>query len=474
MSQQNFQNYYKNLLGEKEFDLFWSALNKSYSKAFRVNTLKWSVKDFQNFAKKETWKLKKVPFCKQGFWVTLPKSFEKPLGSTEPHLNGCGYIQGATSMYPVELLDVQEDDVVLDMCASPGGKTTHIAQKLGVKGFVIANEISLSRLAALRENIERLGVWNYAITNLKPSYFQRYYPKSFDKVLVDAPCSGEGMFLKSEEVMKKWSLKYIKGFVRMQVKILCSAFEALKEDGQLVYSTCTLNEFENEGVLKKLKGIYGASFEVLESKKFWPHKEEMEGFFTALILKKKSDASNDLAQNQNLRNQLARYKYSKEDDRFDMNLVGEKRKQKMNIPALSSGRPAQCSGRPAQGSGRPAQGSGRPALSSGRQNSKFLKRKMSDEKRAWEILPYKRQKEFAKRFIKYCDFALPDFFKQISENRKMPLFVQKNDEVFLQSGVFWEKFRYLSVRKVGLPFATVKKGGEIAFSEEILKAFQKD
>jgi NOL1/NOP2/sun family putative RNA methylase len=237
MSEQDFQTYYKNLLGEKEFQKFLEALNKFYPKAFRINTLKWKVADFEKWAVKNNWNFLKIPFCKDGFYVNLPEEYERPLGNTIPHLAGYAYIQGATSMYPVEVLDVQKGDLVLDMCAAPGGKTTHIAQKLANTGFIVANEVDRKRLQALRENIERLSILNFAITSLHPSFFQDYYPNKFDKVLVDAPCSGEGMFSKSEEVMKKWSMKYIKGFAAMQTKILSCAFDTLKPEVVLFYST---------------------------------------------------------------------------------------------------------------------------------------------------------------------------------------------------------------------------------------------
>lgn len=286
MSLVDFQNYYKKILPEGEFEKFFKALRLVHPKIFRVNTLKWTAKKFEKWAKDNDLNINKIPFSDDGYFVEMPKESKKPLGSMRPHLSGYGYIQGPTSMYPVEMLKIKKDDVILDMCSSPGGKTTHIAQKLKNTGFIIANEISLQRLNALRENIERLGVWNYAVTNLNPSYFKENYPNHFDKILVDAPCSGEGMNSKSEEVMKRWTIKYIEGFARMQVKILSSAFEALKPKGYLVYSTCTLNEIENEGVLEKMKVLYGDSFVIKEVKKFWPHRDCYEGFFSALVYKK--------------------------------------------------------------------------------------------------------------------------------------------------------------------------------------------
>lgn len=304
MSKQAFQDYYQNLLGENEYQQFWEAQNAYYPKAWRVNTLKWSVDDFKSWAKQENWKLKEIPYSKEGFWIDLPEDYGKGLGSSLPHLSGYSYIQGATSMYPVELLDIRAGDRVLDLCASPGGKTTHIAQKLNNSGLVIANEISRNRLPQLKENIARLGIWNAVVTNLRPDYFAKYYPESFDKILVDAPCSGEGMIAKSTEVMNKWSPKYVKGFAKMQVKILKSAFEALKSGGTLVYSTCTLNDIENEGVLEEMKSIYD-TFEVKQMKKFWPHKDNSEGFFASVIYKQPLESDPEQKRNINLKKKLS-------------------------------------------------------------------------------------------------------------------------------------------------------------------------
>jgi len=393
VSAQNFQNYYKNLLGEEEFDLFRSALNKFYPKAFRINTLKWTVSDFQKWAKKEGWKVEKIPFCKDGFYINLPENLDKPLGNTIPHLAGYGYIQGATSMYPVELLNVQEGDVVLDLCSSPGGKTTHIAEKLKNRGFVIANEISPARIIQLKENIYRLGIWNYAVTNLNPSYFEKNYRNIFDRILVDAPCSGEGMIAKSNEVMQRWDIKYIEGFARMQVKILSSAFEALKPDGHMVYSTCTMNEVENEGVLNEMEKIYGKSFKVLKVKKFWPHKDNVEGFFSALITKK-SDGYELVSPN-------LRY-----------------------------------------------------------QNN----RKISEGKRLWNIYPYKKSHEILKRFAKFFGFELPEFFKNITV-------VEHENTLWIQSSIFWNFFRFLPVKSLGLPFAKKRREHDIDFVSDISNAF---
>ncbi len=389
MPKEAFENYYKKLLGEKEFEQFWISQNKFYPKAFRVNTLKQSISEFKKNAKKEKWKLEKIPFCKEGFFVDLPSNI-KSLGSTIVHNSGYGYVQGATSMYPVELLDVKKGDVVLDLCASPGGKSTHIAQKLNGDGLIVANEISRNRLAQLRENIERLGIWNAVMTNLSPDYFAKYFPKSFDKILVDAPCSGEGMINKSSEVLKKWSIKYVEGFARMQMKILKNAFEALKEGGTIVYSTCTLNEIENEGVLKNMKEIYGDAFEVVSMKKFWPHIDLVEGFFSAKILKQGFE------------------------------------KQGLAVSIKYKGN-----------------------------------REVSEAKNKWKILPKHKRDKILKDFMQYFGF----------EVRHKILLVQYEETIWMQPALFWEKFKYMSVKYVGMPFAKINRKGEIEYMKYVVNVF---
>ena len=172
------------------------------------------------------------------------------------------------------------------MAASPGGKTTQLAEHYP-NAFILANEFGKTRLNALIENVERMGCENVAVSNRNGAEFAKY-SEMFDLVLLDAPCSGEGIAFKAEESLKYWNLKNIKTIARLQSKLLFSGLAALVPGGTLLYSTCTLNEFENEGVLNDAKERFGDAIEVTFAKRFWPHLEESGGFFIAKIEKRRS------------------------------------------------------------------------------------------------------------------------------------------------------------------------------------------
>ncbi len=170
------------------------------------------------------------------------------------------------------------------MAASPGGKTTQLSEHFP-NAFVVANEFAKERISSLIENVERMGTFDRTgVTNMNAALFGTL-PETFDRILLDAPCSGEGIGFKAEESLKHWNLKNVKTIARLQQKLLVAGISALKTGGELLYSTCTLNRFENEGVLegaaKELPGV----FEITFQKRFWPHVEEAGGFFVAKIRK---------------------------------------------------------------------------------------------------------------------------------------------------------------------------------------------
>lgn len=158
-------------------------------------------------------------------------------------------MQEPSASSAVEVLDVQEGDWVLDMCAAPGGKSTQIAAKLQHSGLLVSNEIEAKRAAVLMSNMERLGFSECMITNARPDELAKEMGGWFDKVLVDAPCSGEGMFKKHAKAMDDWSVEHVASCAMRQKLILESAYETLKEEGILVYSTCTYSMEENEEVI---------------------------------------------------------------------------------------------------------------------------------------------------------------------------------------------------------------------------------
>ena len=199
-------------------------------------------------------------------------------------------------MAPVYLLDPQPGERVLDLCAAPGGKTTQIAGRMGGEGFLLCNEWSPKRARILSRNIERMGVSNALVTNEHPERLADRLPGFFDRVLVDAPCSGEGMFRKEEAAVTDWSQETVEMCARRQAEILHSAAQMLKPGGRLVYSTCTFAPEEDEGAVAAfLEAHPEFEPEVIEAPWFqpvengghrlWPHKLLGEGHFAAVLRK---------------------------------------------------------------------------------------------------------------------------------------------------------------------------------------------
>ena len=239
-----FLDKMKALLGD-EFDDFLKFYNSSgeHYRGLRVNTLKCSVEKLEKLL---DFDLKSAPFCSESFYI--PNEITS-LGNNPLHHAGAFYIQEPSASSAVTMLDVQEGDYVLDLCAAPGGKSTQIAAKLNSKGFLWSNEIVKNRANILLSNIERMGIRNATVSNAYPEVLCDRLAGCFDKVLVDAPCSGEGMFRKDSTAESEWSDEHVKSCAERQLKILNSAKNALKDGGVMVYSTCTFSVEENEGVI---------------------------------------------------------------------------------------------------------------------------------------------------------------------------------------------------------------------------------
>ena len=236
-----FQKRLKLILKEK-FDLFLEAFNGETFRALRVNTLKCDVSLI-----KEVFNLEEpTAFCENSFY--LPNSLSKP-GNHALHHAGAFYIQEPSASSVVEAIGINEGDFVLDLCASPGGKTTQAAAKLNGKGFILSNEFVSSRVQPLVSNIERMGITNALVTSNRPDALCPKLPLFFDKVIVDAPCSGEGMFRKEAAALENWSVENVEACAIRQKKILNDAALCVKHGGRLVYSTCTYAYEENEGVV---------------------------------------------------------------------------------------------------------------------------------------------------------------------------------------------------------------------------------
>lgn len=296
---EDFLKRMKDLLKD-DYDKFLDEYNREPYKALRVNTLKISAEEFQSLS---PFSLLSVPWCKTGFYYS---DGDRP-GSHIYHDLGLYYIQEPSAMAVVEALCPEPGDRVLDMSAAPGGKATHIAAKLNGKGILVANEINGKRVKTLVENIERMGIKNAVITNESPAKLISNFYEYFDKVLVDAPCSGEGMFRKDEDSRMEWSENNVLSCSIRQKNILESAAQVLKPGGILVYSTCTFAPEENEGVIKdflsKNKGFVvveselktffdrgypewvNGSEELKKCMRLWPHKIKGEGHFIAKLKK---------------------------------------------------------------------------------------------------------------------------------------------------------------------------------------------
>lgn len=247
------------------FDAFLAACQRPLRRSIRVNTLKITVDDFLRLVSPYGWQLTPVPWCAEGFWIERDDEDALPLGSTAEHLSGLFYIQEASSMLPVAALfaDGVEPVRVMDVAAAPGSKTTQIAAKMGNRGMLLANEFSASRVKVLHANISRCGISNTALTHFDGRVFGAALPECFDAILLDAPCSGEGVVRKDPDALKNWSLASNQAIAETQRELIDSAFHALRPGGTLVYSTCTLNREENESVIAWLLARYPQEVEVL-------------------------------------------------------------------------------------------------------------------------------------------------------------------------------------------------------------------
>lgn len=302
-----FEDNMRGLLG-KEYDSYKDCLNKPMYHGIRINTSKISVEDFLRI---NPFLLKKVPWCDNGFYYDEEK--DKP--SKHPYYYaGLYYIQEPSAMTPAATIPINEGDRVLDVCAAPGGKSTELAAKLNGSGVLISNDISASRAKALLKNLEVFGIDNYIITSENTNKLADRFEGYFDKILVDAPCSGEGMFRKSQSMITAWENNGNELFANIQRTILNDVLRMLKPGGIMLYSTCTFSPLENEKSIEYLLSLderlclvdfdkyelfdnghpeWGdtGNLELKKCARLWPHKIKGEGHFVALI-KKNDEGSN--------------------------------------------------------------------------------------------------------------------------------------------------------------------------------------
>ncbi len=300
MKKEFFYNKIKALLDE-ETDDFFKSLELELHKGIRYNKLKISRDEF---IKTVPFAMEQVPWCDEGFYLSkdgMASQDERP-GKHPYYYAGLYYLQEPSAMLPAEALEVKPGDRVLDISAAPGGKSTQIAAKLQNAGILVSNDINPKRAIALQKNISLFGVKNSIVLNQKPEALENVLSGYFDKILVDAPCSGEGLIKKDLKNYEADNEKYIV----MQKNILNSVQKMLKEGGELVYSTCTFSPEENEGIINWFIDTY-KEFEVIDInieglstgrpewvdgheslvkvRRAWPHKLKGEGHFIAKLKK---------------------------------------------------------------------------------------------------------------------------------------------------------------------------------------------
>ncbi len=236
-----FESRMQRWLGD-EYEDFIASYERPRHAGIRVNTLKVGLEDFKAASPFE---LKPIPWCETGFYVD---EHERP-GKHPFYHTGLYYIQEPSAMEPAEALNPEPGDRVLDLCAAPGGKSTQIAAKLRGKGVLVTNDISAERTKALAKNIEMSGVRNAVVLNETPERIAEKFPAYFDKILIDAPCSGEGMFRKDPDAVRQWEKHSVDVCTVMQRDILDTVASMLAPGGRIVYSTCTFSPEENEAMI---------------------------------------------------------------------------------------------------------------------------------------------------------------------------------------------------------------------------------
>ncbi len=254
----DFLDKMKELLSSEDYEKFLIDSEKNPFRGIRINTLKCSTEkalEFLTFAGENT------PFSDKSFYIPYDT---EGIGDEPFHHAGAFYVQEPSAASAVTVLDVQKGDRVLDLCAAPGGKSTQIAAELDGTGLLWSNEYVKNRANILLSNIERMGIPNAVVSNCHPDVLCGSLEGYFDKVLVDAPCSGEGMFRKDETAIEEWSIEHSVSCGERQLSILHSASKALKDGGVLVYSTCTFSVFENEIVIEQFLNEH-KDFELVDS-----------------------------------------------------------------------------------------------------------------------------------------------------------------------------------------------------------------
>ncbi len=302
-----FTETLQTLLGD-EAAAFFAAFDAPRTWGLRVNTLK---EDVPSFIANAPFGMRPVAWTRDGFHL----NGEDAPGKHPYYHAGLYYLQDPSAMLPAEILNPQPGDRVLDLCAAPGGKTVQLAAMMKNTGFLLANDISPKRVKPLRRNLEGLGVANAIVSNASPEVLTAVYPSFFDKILLDVPCSGEGMFRKDDMAVRSWKRHDARELQALQRDIMSKAWTMLKPGGHLVYSTCTFNPEENErniawalshfsdmqvepvplmNDLSPGRGDWAGVDALNGAVRIWPHLAEGEGHF-AVLLQKTGEERGDLS-----------------------------------------------------------------------------------------------------------------------------------------------------------------------------------
>lgn len=308
-----FKERIAKLLGSKEDEeKFWEIIRTETPDSIRCNTLKMTPEKLKERLEKKGWKIRQ-PFSEFPEIMIIDNRLSMgELGKSKEHLLGYYYVQEISSMLPILALRPQEGEVILDVCASPGSKTSQAAAMMNNQGTIIANDNNIGRIKILAANLERCGAMNTILTRMDGAFLcQKLRNKTqmkFDKILVDAPCSGEGTLRKSPKTLLMWNKKVIQNLSGVQKKLAIEAFKILKVGGEMVYSTCTLSPEEDEEVVDFLKGKFDFEIEeirlpvktrpgidcwegkcydkeIVKAKRLYPQDNNTDGFFLCKIKK---------------------------------------------------------------------------------------------------------------------------------------------------------------------------------------------
>lgn len=290
MNQDKLPVEFRKMIGEmlgSGQDAFLHTYEEPRTQGLRMNGLKTATETggAASAKAKELFGLSPVPWCPEGYYYEDPA---RP-GRHPYHTAGLYYIQEPSAMSAAELLGPRPGEIVLDLAAAPGGKTTHIASLMQGQGLLVSNEIHPERAKILAENVERLGISHALVVSAAPDELARRFPAVFDRIMLDAPCSGEGMFRKDPEAIAEWSPAHVEMCAARQWDIVQDAIAMLKPGGVLAYSTCTFNRQENEELIERITDHY-PGMELLKIHRVWPHLQKGEGHFVALLAKRGGDA----------------------------------------------------------------------------------------------------------------------------------------------------------------------------------------